>query len=83
MHIGTSRPAGDEIWYMRVQLGMVYRKVCPRSSDAYIRMTKHFAAHEVFCNMCAWNDMAGKICWEEYSPQQFMYESPQILVAQH
>ena len=38
------------------------------SSDAYIRMTRHFAAHEVFCNMCARSDMAGKICWGEYFP---------------
>ena len=77
MHSETSRPAGDEIMELRVQLGTRYRKVWPRSSDAYIRMTRHFAAHEVFCNMCARSDMACKICWGEIIPAvNIAYESP-------
>ena len=75
--IETSCPAGDEIIELRVLLGTRYRKVCPRSSDAYIRMTRHFAAHEVFCNMCARSDMACKICWDEIIPAvNIVYESP-------
>ena len=82
--IETSCPAGDEIIELRVLLGTRYRKVWPRSSDAYIRMTRHFAAHEVFCNMCARSDMACKICWDEIIPAtNIMYESPHLSVAQH
>ena len=77
MHSETSHPAGDEIMYLRVQLGMNYRKVWPRSTEAYIRiMNSICGAWGIFANLARWATCLANCVW--INSPQFSYASNSI-----